>query len=193
MFFSFSSSAKGQTTQTTPLIETREEKTREFQTQLLHYFSESYNKNNHRQRAAREQPSPGPSPSINAPVACSMTWAAQLHAVMQQHAWAAAVQTPRGAARQFAAHQALLVAMRTQQAGAGGGVASAAAAGSSANEASSFGTAVDQGHKSLAEMRQERQVHPNMKSIFRHTYCSPPAWPSAANSAAKDVEKIRLE
>jgi len=47
MFFSFSSSAKGQTTQTTPLIEARKEKTREFQTQLLHYFSKSDNKSNH--------------------------------------------------------------------------------------------------------------------------------------------------
>ena len=86
---------------------------------------------------------------------------------MQQHAWAAAVQTPGGVAGQFAAHQALLVPLRTQQAGAaaGGAAASAsAAAGSSANEASSFGTIVDQGHKSLAEMHQERQVHPNMES-----------------------------
>ena len=41
MFFSFSSSAKGQTTQTTPLIEARQEKTKEFQTQLLHYFSKN--------------------------------------------------------------------------------------------------------------------------------------------------------
>jgi hypothetical protein len=47
MFFSFSSSVKGQTTQTTPLIEARQEKTREFQTQLLHYFSKSNNKSNH--------------------------------------------------------------------------------------------------------------------------------------------------
>jgi len=47
MFFSFSSSAKGQTTQTTPLIEARQEKTREFQTQLLDYFSKSDNKSNH--------------------------------------------------------------------------------------------------------------------------------------------------
>jgi len=38
MFFGFLSSAKGQTTQTTPLIEARQEKTREFQTQLLHFF-----------------------------------------------------------------------------------------------------------------------------------------------------------
>ena len=64
-------------------------------------------------RAAREQPSPGPSPSINAPVAGSMAWAAQLHAVMQQHAWAAVVQTPGGVAGQFAAHQALLVLRET--------------------------------------------------------------------------------
>jgi len=47
MFLSFSSCAKGQTTQTTPLIEVKEEKTREFQTQLLHYFSKSDNKSNH--------------------------------------------------------------------------------------------------------------------------------------------------
>ena len=106
-------------------------------------------------RAARERPSPGPSLSINAAVAGSMAWAAQLHAVMQQHA-CAAVQTPGGVARQFAAHQALLVPLHTQQAGAaGGGAAAAAAAGSSANEASSFGTAVDQGHQSLAEMHQD--------------------------------------
>jgi len=88
---------------------------------------------------------------------------------MQQHAWATAVQTPGGVAGQFAAHQALLVALRTQQADAADGGAVAAAVGgggSSANEASSFGTAVDQGHKSLVEMRQERQVHPNMESIF---------------------------
>ena len=78
--------------------------------------------------------------SVNAPVTGSMAWAAQLHAVIQQHAWAAAVQTPGGAAGQFAAHQDLLVALRAQQAGAAGGgaaVASPAAAGSSANEASS--------------------------------------------------------
>ena len=52
-------------------------------------------------RPAREQPSPGPTPSVNAPVAGGM-------------AWAAAVQTPGGAAGQFAAHQALLVALRAQ-------------------------------------------------------------------------------
>jgi len=63
---------------------------------------------------------------------------------MQQHAWAAAVQTPGGVARQFVAHQALLVALRTQQAGAaGGGAAAGGGGGSSAKEASSFGTAVD--------------------------------------------------
>jgi len=49
MFFSFSSSAKGQTTQTTPLIEARQEKTRVFQPQLLYYFSKSDNKSNHHQ------------------------------------------------------------------------------------------------------------------------------------------------
>ena len=93
-----------------------------------------------------------------------MAWAAQLHAVIQQRAWAAAVQTPGGAAGQFGAHQALLVALRAQQAGAVGGgaaVAAAPAGGSSVNESSSFGPAVDQGHKNLAEMREERQVHPN--------------------------------
>jgi len=79
-------------------------------------------------RAAREQPSPGPTPSVNAPVSGGMAWAAQLHAVMQQHAWAAAVQTPGGAAGQFAVHQALLVALRAQKAGAVGGGAAAAAA-----------------------------------------------------------------
>jgi len=52
MFFSFSSSAKGQTTQTTPLIEASKEKTREFQTQLLHYFSKSDNKSNHHHHKA---------------------------------------------------------------------------------------------------------------------------------------------
>jgi len=36
-------------------------------------------------QAAREQSSPGPSTSTNAPVG-SMAWAVQLHAVMQQHA-----------------------------------------------------------------------------------------------------------
>ena len=93
-------------------------------------------------RPACEQPSPGPTPSVNAPVGGGMAWAAQLHAVMQHHVWAAAVQTPGGSAGQFAAHQALLVALRAQQAGAAGGgaaVASAPAAGSSAKEASSFG------------------------------------------------------
>jgi len=111
-------------------------------------------------RAAREQQSLGLSPSINAPVAGSMSLAAQLHAVMQLHAWAAAVQTPGGVAGQFAARQALFVALRTQQADAADGAAAAAACGggSSDNEVSSFGTAVNQGHKSLVEMRQERQV-----------------------------------
>jgi len=47
MFFSFSSSTKEQTTQTTPLIEARQNKTREFQTQLQHYFSKSDNKSNY--------------------------------------------------------------------------------------------------------------------------------------------------
>ena len=60
------------------------------------------------------------------------------------------------------------MALRTQQAGSvDGGVAGAGGGvGSSANEVFSFGTAVNQGHKSLTEMRQERQVHPNMESIF---------------------------
>jgi len=97
-----------------------------------------------------------------------MEWAAQLHTVIQQHAWAASVQTPGGVAGQFSAHQVLLVALRTQQAGApGGGAATGGGGGgSSANEVSSFGTAVDQGYKNLSEMRQERQVHPNMESVF---------------------------
>jgi len=82
--------------------------------------------------------------------------------------WAAAVQTPGGVAGQFAAHQALLVALRTQQAGAAGGGdgGGGSGGGNSVNEASSFRTVVDQGHKSLAEMCQERQVHPNMESVF---------------------------
>jgi len=42
-------------------------------------------------RAAREQPSLGPTPSVNDPVAGGLEWAAQLDAVMQQHAWAAVV------------------------------------------------------------------------------------------------------
>ena len=101
-------------------------------------------------RTAREQPSLGPSPSINAPVAGSMEWAAQLHAVMQQHAWVAAVQTPGCVAGQFAAHQALLVALRTQQVdAAGGGAAAAGGGGSSANE-----------HGIC-----ERQVHPNIEPL----------------------------
>ena len=107
-------------------------------------------------RTVRDQPSPGPTPSVNAPVAGGMAWAAQLHAAMQQGLWAA-VQTPGGAAGQFAAHQALLVALRAQQAGAAGGRAAAVAApAAGSSEASSFGPAVDQGHKSLAEMREER-------------------------------------
>ena len=87
---------------------------------------------------------------------------------MYQHAWTAAVQTPGGVPGQFVAHQALLVVLRTQQAGATGGTTAATAGGGgrSANEDSSFGTSVDQGHKTLAEMRQERQVHPNMESVF---------------------------
>jgi len=78
------------------------------------------------------------------------------------------VQTPGGVAGQFAAHQALLVALRTQQEGAAdsGATAVGGGGGNIANEASSFGTAVDQVHKSLAEMRQERQVHPNIDSVF---------------------------
>jgi len=84
------------------------------------------------------------------------------------------VQTPGGAAGQFAAHQALSVALRAQQAGAVGGGA-VPVAGNSAKEASSFGPAVHQGHKSLAEMREERQEHPNMESVFRRTYSSPSA------------------
>ena len=79
-------------------------------------------------RGAHEQPSPGPTPSVNAPVSGGMAWAAQFHAVMQQHAWAAAVQTPGGAAGQFSAHQPLLVALRAQQAGAAGGGAAVASA-----------------------------------------------------------------
>ena len=83
-------------------------------------------------RPAREKPSPGPTPSVNAPVACGMAWAAQLHAVMQHHAWAAAVQTPGVAGGEFAAHQALLVALRAQQAGATGGGAAVASDGNRA-------------------------------------------------------------
>jgi len=115
-----------------------------------------------------------------------MAWVAQLHAVMKHHAWAAAVQTPGGVSGQFVAHQVLLVTLRAQQAGATGGgaaVASVPAAGSVAKEVSSFGPAVDQGHKSLAEMR-ERQVHPNMESVFRRTY----SLPYAANSAVKHAD-----
>ena len=75
---------------------------------------------------------------------------------------------PGGVVEQFTAHQTLLVALRTQQVGAVGGGTSdtVTAGGSSGNEVSSLGTAVDHGHKSLVEMRQERQVHPNMESVF---------------------------
>ena len=142
-------------------------------------------------RVTRAQSSPGPTPSVNVPVSGGMAWAAQLHAVMHQHAWAAAVQTPGGSAGQFGAHQALLVDLRAHQAGAvGGGVASDAAPtpGTSANETSAFGPAVDQGHKILAEMREERQGHPNMESVFRRTYSSPSALPSVANSTTKDAD-----
>jgi len=141
-------------------------------------------------RGAREQGSPGPTPSVNAPVAGDMAWSAQLHAVIQHQAWTVAVQTPGGVDGQFAAHLVLLVTMRAQQAGAGGGgaaVASSPATGNSANEVSSFGPAVDQGHK-MVEMREERQVHPNLESVFRRTYSSPSVLPSAANSAAKDAD-----
>jgi len=79
-------------------------------------------------RAAREQPSPGPTPSVNAPVSGGMAWAAQFHAVIHHHTWAVTVQTPGGAAGQFAAHQSLLVALRAQQAGAAGGGAAVASA-----------------------------------------------------------------
>ena len=79
---------------------------------------------------------------------------------MQQHAWAAAVQTPGGAAGQFAARQALLVALRAQQAGAAGGGAAAAAA----PEATSFGPAVDQGHKSLFCFFLAHKVSTNHKA-----------------------------
>ena len=58
-------------------------------------------------RAAREQLYQGPSPSTNAPVAGRMAWAAQLHAVMQEHAWAVAVKTPGGAAGHFAVHNGI--------------------------------------------------------------------------------------
>ena len=54
-------------------------------------------------RTSREHPSPGPTPSVNAPVPGGMAWAAQLHAVIQYHAWAVTVQTPGGVGGQFAA------------------------------------------------------------------------------------------
>ena len=76
-----------------------------------------------------------------------------------------------GSLLRFAAHQVVLVVLRAQQAGTvGGGVAvvSVPAAGRSPEEASSFGPAVDQGHKSLAEMREERQVHPNMECAVEY-------------------------
>jgi len=123
-------------------------------------------------RPAREEPCPGPTPSVNAPVAGGQAWTAQLHAVIQYHTWAEGVQTPGGEAGQFAAHQALLVALRAQQAGAAGGgaaVASVPAPGNSVKETSSFGPAVDQGHKNLTEMREERQVHPKIFLLL----CSP--------------------
>ena len=82
-----------------------------------------------------------------------------------------------------------LPSVRSRQVlGGGAAVPSVPAAGSSPKETSSFGPAVDQGHKSLAEMREERQVHPNMESVFRRKYSSPSTLPSAANSAAKDAD-----
>ena len=116
---------------------------------------------------------------MNVPVAGGMAWAAQLYAVIQHHTWAATLQTPGGAAGQFDAHQVLLVTLRAQQAratGCGVAVASVPDAGSSANETSSFGPVVDQGRKSLVEMREERQVHPNMESVFRRTYSVVSRW-----------------
>ena len=38
------------------------------------------------------------------------------------------------------------------------------------------------------EMREERQVHPNMESVFRRTYSSPSVLPCVANSAPKDAD-----
>jgi len=37
-------------------------------------------------------------------------------------------------------------------------------------------------------MREERQVHPNMESVFRRTYSSPSILPSTANSTVKDAD-----
>jgi len=91
----------------------------------------------------------------------------------------------------LSAHHVLLVALRAHQTGAAGGgvaVVTVPSVGRSANEVSSFGPVVDQGHKDLAEMCEERQVHPNMESVFRRTYSSPSALPSAANSATKDAD-----
>ena len=76
-----------------------------------------------------------------------------------------------------------MVALRAQEAGAAGGgaaVTSTPTVGISVKEASSFGPAVDQGYKSLTEMREERQVHPNMESVFRRTYSSPSTLPSTS-------------
>ena len=47
---------------------------------------------------------------------------------------------------------------------------------------------LNQGHKSLSEMREERQVHPNMETVFRRTYSSPSGLPSTANSTTKDAD-----
>jgi len=47
---------------------------------------------------------------------------------------------------------------------------------------------VNLGHKNLTEMREERQVHPNMESVFRRTYSSPSTLPSTANSTVKDAD-----
>ena len=78
---------------------------------------------------------------------------------------------PGGVAGQFAAHQVLLVALCTQQAGAaGGGGATAAVEAVSMKPPPT--TTVDQGRKSLTEMRQVRQVHPNMESVFSIQTCN---------------------
>ena len=42
-------------------------------------------------------------------------------------------------------------------------------------------------------MREERQVHPNIESVFRRTYSSPSTLPSAANSAGKDADMYEEE